>query len=291
MLALVLWVLLLTSLAPSSSEFPILQIEAPLELATVRMRLEALPPTGFADIVQFLGVSDTGPAIHVVLAPETSQPARSVPPWVSGFAVGKSNLVVLFPARSPGYPDRTLEDVLRHEIAHVLISRAAGESVPRWFDEGLAMEVERERRWQDQTQLFYQLVTGGETNLQQLDRLFSGGQSDQTRAYALAGAFIHDLLKQHGPATAREILMRTREGIDFDTAFAAVTRSTPSHAEVEFWRRQRIWTSWVPIVTSTTTLWLAVTLLALAAIYIRRRRNRVIEAQWEEEESDSDKYN
>src|SRR6516225_4619366 len=186
MFALVFWVLFLTSLAPSSSGFPRLQIEAPPELAAVRERLEGVRPSTVADIAEFVGASDPGPAIHVILAPETSELARSVPPWVSGFAVFKSNLVVVFPARSPGYPDRTLEDVLRHDIAHVLISRAAGQSVPRWFDEGLALEAERERRWQDQTQLFYQLMTGGETDLQQLDRLFSGGQSDQTRAYALA---------------------------------------------------------------------------------------------------------
>ena len=37
----------------------------------------------------------------------------------------------------------TLEDVLRHEVAHVLISRAAGgRAVPRWFHEGVAMSVD-----------------------------------------------------------------------------------------------------------------------------------------------------
>jgi hypothetical protein len=270
-----------------------LQIEAPPELAAARMRLEAMPAGNFADIAQFLGVSDSGPAIHVVLTTEDSRLARDVPPWISGFAVGESNLIVLFPARSPGYPNDTLEDVLRHEVAHVLIWRAAGgRPVPRWFDEGVAMEVERERRWRDQTQLFYQLLTGSETDLEHLDRLFSGGPSDQTRAYALAGAFVHNsLLKDHGPSAAREILMRVHDGSPFDTAFAGVTGVTPSHAEAAFWSHQRIWTSWVPIVTSTTMLWLAVTFLALAAIYMRHRHNRQLEEQWEKEDSETDELN
>jgi LPXTG-motif cell wall-anchored protein len=254
------------------------------------MRLESLPSSSFDDIVQFLGVSP-GPAIHVGLSPETSDMARSVAPWISGFALGESSLVVLFPARSPGYPDQTLEDVLRHEVAHVLLWRAAaGRPVPRWFDEGVAMEVERQRRWQDQTQLFYQLMTGGETDLQRLDRLFAAGQNDQTRAYALAGAFVHYLLKQHGPETIKDVLMRVHAGMDFDSAFATVTGSPPSHAEAEFWRSQRIWTSWVPIISSTTMLWLGVTLLALLAIYMRRRRNRQIEEEWAKEDSDTDEY-
>src|SRR5262249_55091386 len=155
-----------------------IRIEAPPELTAVRMRLESLPPSTFAEVAQFLGVSDPGPAIPVVLAAESSKPATRVPPWISGFPAGESRPVVPCPARSLGCPNQTLEDVFRQEVARVLIGRAAaGRPVPRWFDEGLAMEVERQRRWQDRTQLFYQLVTGGEADLQHLDRLFAGGQS------------------------------------------------------------------------------------------------------------------
>src|SRR5437867_12023151 len=231
------------SLLPS--EFPKLEIEAPTELDPVRNRLQSIPPGRFADIAEFLGLIDPGPVIQVKLATETSDVARVVAPWISGFAAGESNLVVVFPARSPGYPDNTLEDVLRHEVAHVVIWRAsAGRPVPRWFNEGLAMEVERERRFQDQTQLLYQLLTGGRIDLQQLDRLFSGRQNDQTRAYALSGALVHDLVQRHGPTACREILMRVHQGTPFDIAFGTVTGNTPSEAESEFWRRQRIWTSW-----------------------------------------------
>src|SRR5438093_3146395 len=287
-LALFLW--FVGWLQPSVSQFPGLEIEAPPELAAVRARLESIPAGRFADIAEFLGVRDPEPAIHVVLATETSDLAHGVAPWISGFAVGESNLIVIFPSRSPAYPDNTLEDVLRHEAAHILIWRAsAGRPVPRWFDEGLAMEVERGRRFQDQTQLLYQLITSGRTNLEHLDRLFTGGQNDQTRAYALAGAFIRDLAQEHGPTVFREILMRVRRGVPFDVAFADVAGVTPSRAESEFWDRQRIWPSWVPIVTSSTTLWLAITTLALVAIYVRRRRNREIEDRWaKEEESDTE---
>src|SRR5437867_13257360 len=206
------------SLLPS--EFPKLEIEAPTELDPVRNRLQSIPPGRFADIAEFLGLIDPGPVIQVKLATETSDVARVVAPWISGFAAGESNLVVVFPARSPGYPDNTLEDVLRHEVAHILIWRAsAGRAVPRWFNEGLAMEVERARRFQDQTQLLYQLITGGRTDLAHLDRLFSGGQNEQTRAYALAGSFVHDLVQEHGHTAYREILMRIRRGVTFDMAF------------------------------------------------------------------------
>ena len=143
------------------------------------------------------------------------------------------------------------------------------------------MAAERDRRFQDQTQLLYQLIIGSRTSLDELDRLFSGGQSDQTRAYALAGALVHDVLQRHGQAACAEIIKRIGHGTPFAAAFADVIGLTPSDAESEFWDRQRIWTAWVPIITSSTTLWLAVTLLAILAIYRRRRRNRDIEEQWE----------
>src|SRR5437867_10040580 len=97
--------------APSAATLS-LKIEAPPELAAVRSRLQSIDTQRFADIEQLLGITGSGPDIHVELVTETSEVARQIQPWISGFAVGASNLVVLFPARSPGYPNNTLEDVL-----------------------------------------------------------------------------------------------------------------------------------------------------------------------------------
>jgi hypothetical protein len=261
-----------------------LRIEAPRELAAVRARLESIDPRRFSDIGTLVGVTDVGPAILIELVPESFTLARTTPPWVAGFTVRDS--VVIFPTRSPIYPSVTLEDVLRHEVAHALIWRVSGgRFIPRWFNEGLAMEAERERKFEDQTRLLYQLVTGSRVGLTELDRLFDGGQNDQTRAYALAGAIVHDVLQRNGLAGA-EILKRVGAGLTFDEAFSKVVGRTPATAEFEFWERQRIWTNWVPIITSTTTLWIVVTCLALLAIYRRSRLNREIEKRWEEEDDD-----
>ena len=280
-----LFVILLAQARPA--ELPKLEIEGPPELAAVRDRLQAIHPGSFADIMQLLGITDAGPAIRVILAPENSDLARGTPQWISGFAVAESASVVIFPARSPGYPHDTLEDVLRHEVAHVLIWRASGGGpIPRWFNEGLAMAAERERGFEDQTQLLYQLVSGSRTTLNELDRLFVGGRNNQIRAYALAGAIVHDLSRGYGSLACAEILARMDRGDRFDDAFKGATGLTPDNMAAEFWHRQRIWTSWVPIVASSTTLWLVVTLLAILAILIRRRKNRAIEEKWAEEGED-----
>ena len=111
---------------------PQLRFEAPPELSAVQARFESADPQRLAGLVPLLGLTDPGPPISVVLATETSDSARRVPQWIAGFASESPEVIVIFPARSPGYPHNTLDDVLRHEVAHVLIHRAAaGRSIPR----------------------------------------------------------------------------------------------------------------------------------------------------------------
>src|SRR5262245_47117526 len=124
--------------------------------------------------------------MRVVLAGDTSEWARQVPPWAAGFAVGEAGLIVLFPSRSPVYPHDTLEDVLRHEVAHVLISRAAeGHAVPRWFHEGMAVAVERPWDLEDRTRLASALLFGPRIGVAAIDALFLGDEGSQQRAYVL----------------------------------------------------------------------------------------------------------
>jgi len=268
---------------------PQLRIAAPPELSSVQKRLEAIEPKRFDDIARLVGLADTGPPIQVVLAPEISEVARNVSPWVAGFASSGESMVVIFPARTPRYPNGSLEDVLRHEVTHVLIGRASAERpVPRWFNEGLAMSAERGWRWEDEGQFVYQWALAPVQSLADIDRMFEGGQTEQTRAYALSGAFVHDLLRREGQSFGAQILSRMNDGASFDHAFTEAAGLTPDAAEAEFWNRQRMWTAWLPELTSSNILWLAITGLALIAIVRRWMRNRTIEKQWIEEGVGSD---
>lgn len=277
-----LLLLLLQTSEPIDS--PELRIEAPTELTPIKARLQSFDRKRLSDVVRLVGLSNPGPPIRVELATESSDRAWDVPPWIAGFALGATDTVVVFPARSPSYPHNTLDDVLRHEVAHVLIHRAsAGRPVPRWFNEGLAMAAERGWRFGDQRQLLYQLVFGARPSLYQLDRLFQGSQADQTRAYLLSGALVRELLNRHGETVGGKILERMGNGTSFESAYLDVTGQSTADAESEFWNRQRVWTTWMPILFSQETLWMAVTVLAILAIRRRRQKNAEIKKRWEEE--------
>jgi len=280
-------VLLLLLLSQSAGELkaPQFHISAPPELGSTQKRLESFDASLLSEVVRLVGLRDPGPSISVELAGDSSDWARGVAPWVAGLAI--RDAVVIFPSRSPSYPDSTLEDVLRHEVTHALIYRAtSGRDVPRWFNEGLAMTAERQWKFSDQTRLYYQLVSGSRESPDALDRLFKGSQQDQTRAYLLSSALVRDLVAVHGDAAAGRILTEMREGASFDAAFLDVTSTTVADAEKKFWESQRVWTTWLPVLFSEEFLWTAVTLLAILAIYRRRRRNAEIEKRWEEEESE-----
>ena len=234
--------------------------------------------------MRLLQLDDPGAAIRVVLASGSSDWARQVPPTTAGFAVGEENLVVLFPSRSPTYPQDTLEDVLHHEVAHVLITRAAGgRPVPRWFHEGLAMAAERTWGFEDQARLFQELTLAAPTALNRVNVLFGQGEGARIRAYTLAGEFVGDSFRQHGSSAPGDVLARMAAGASFEDAFTRAVGHTVADEESAFWNRHRFWTAWSSFLTTTTALWMGVTLLALAAFFRRRQKNAAIRKRWEDE--------
>ncbi len=262
---------------------PQLVVTAPPELAGDAARVRRFDASRLAAIVPVVGLEQPGPPIHVFLLSDRSPVARSTPPWIAGFANGADDVIVLFPARSPSYPDDSLEEVLDHEVAHILIWRAAdGRPVPRWFNEGLAMTVEHGWGLQDDTRLAFENIWSGEPTLAQVDRLFGQGQRGATRAYAVAGAFVRFLLARNEDAAAA-ILRRVAEGEPFDQAFREVTGLSLDAAQQAFWAERAAWKRWATFLTSSVALWMGITLLALYAIRKRRERRAALRRRWEEE--------
>jgi hypothetical protein len=225
--------------------------------------------------MELVGLDARGPDIRVVLAPESSPFARAVPAWVSGYTDGVSNVVVLLAERTPSYPDGGLEEVLAHEVAHVLIHRASGgRRVPRWFDEGLAMLAARSWRLRDQTELALGLLSGPRVPLWKLDDLFRGDRREVEHGYALSGTLVQDLLERYGPAVPRIVLLRVARGDTFDEAMRGATGATLLDIGEAFYARQATLKRWIPILTSSAVLWFGISLLAIVAA-IRKRRRRV----------------
>lgn len=280
-----LW--LLAALAPATlaaDPTPELRFVYAPELAGAAERLAAYDRDALRRTAELVGLADAGPPITVHLVLEGSGAARLAPSW--GLAYASGGQVVLIPSRVPGYPDENLETVLHHEVAHVLIQRAAaGGTVPRWFHEGLALYAARDWSLEDRSRILWATWRGQEPALAVLDRRFAGGADSASRAYAFSAAFVRYLIDHHGGRAPAKILAGMAAGASFEAAFRDATGVTLAEAEAGFFRNLDLWNKWVPFITSSTTLWIAVTLLALYAFRRRRRRDAELKARWDAEDA------
>lgn len=247
--------------------------------------LSSRPTQRSASLAEFVGLESSGAMITVHLLDESSSVARRVPHWISGFAEVETGSVALFPARVPLYPHDSMQELLDHELLHVLLYRAAGShSLPRWFSEGVSLVGSRGFSLEDRGYALAGGLRGGPTDTSELELYFSSGRGGSHTAYALSGALVHHLIQEYGSDLVARIAAEMRSGVSFEEAFRRNTGEDLDAAGSRFFRRSRFLYTWLPWFTSGAGLWLGVTLLALMARSRKRQRTQDIERKWEEEE-------
>lgn len=268
-----------------SPTVPEVRVLADPELSDAAEDIDRIVRGDLSEVLTLTGAEDLGGAITIVLMPEGSPLANETPSWVAGYARGDRRTIVVFPERVPSYPDRNLDQLVRHEIAHLLIWQVSGgRSIPRWLHEGIATVAAREWGMEDQARYAVSAFGAGPSSLVQLDRAFRGPGPEVRRAYALSAAFVRFLRSEYGPDLPGRLLSGIGSGQTVGAAFRSVTGRSLAQAEHRFFKEQRFWNLWVPFLTSPVALWMGVTLLALVAILQRHRRNRELHRRWDEEE-------
>lgn len=148
-----------------------------------------------------------------------------------GAGAAASNALVLRVV--PGRAVAAYRSTVFHEYAHHAMRQAAGGvRPPRWFDEGLAMNLEPGRL----PLVWYKLVLdaarqGRGVGLQDLASFQGGG--DARVAYGAAALFVEALLERFGWGAMARCLARLGQGQDLEAAFLADT-GLPL-AEVHAW--------------------------------------------------------
>jgi len=262
-----------------------LVVEAPPRLAAAAARMRALEGIDLGGALALTGLSEPGPPIRVVLATEDSELAARAPSWVAGYALGPLSTIVVFPARVPSYPDRTLEALAVHEITHILVSRATRDRpLPRWYSEGLATVAAREWGLEDRARTALAIIGHRPASLAEVGQAFAGDAAAAARSYALSAAFLRYTLRRFGPGSAAATLAAVARGVPFEAAFRDATGVPLAEVDAAFFRREAIWGTWVPFLTSSTALWIGITALALVAIRRRRQRDAELRDRWAAED-------
>ena len=264
-----------------------LTVEAPASLSQVADRIRHIDRLPLGAALARVGLA-VPPRIHVTLIPEDDPRARVTPAWIVGLASGSLDIAI-FPGRigssAAAYPYDSLESVVWHEVAHLALSAQAGDRpLPRWFQEGVAMSVEE--GWGVASQVQLLLAAAGDPGLADLGRLFdSASQPETASAYLLAEALVSDIRRRHGATTPGAIADRMARGASFADAFALETGEAPRDAAEHAWRAYRRWTNWIPVVTSASSLWIGIMVLALVAFLATLRKRRRLRRQWDLEDA------
>jgi hypothetical protein len=261
-----------------------LAVEAPPSLTAAADRVRNIDHRQLSAAFARAGL-DLPPRVRVTLVPEDDPRARATPRWIVGQARDAHD-VVIFPDRVGSYPYGSLESVVWHEVAHLALSaQAGGRALPRWFHEGVAMSVERGWGLSGQARLL--LATVEDPNLADLGRLFaSDARRETATAYLLAAALVSDVRQRHGADAPGAIVDRVARGLPFARAFEVETGVTPDQAAARTWGVYRRWTSWIPVVTSGSTVWMAIMALSLVAFVATLRRRAALRRRWDQEEAE-----
>jgi hypothetical protein len=200
-----------------------------------------------------------------------------------GFVVRGARVGAIRVAEAARYPYGTVESVLAHEASHVLLQDAVPAGLPRWFEEGVA--TREGRRWSLEDLLEYSssVLTDDLPALDELDADFLGPSEERVRrAYAASFAFV-GWASRSREALIRDVVREARRR-PFPEAWRTASGVSLA-ADERRWRREALVRyRWIALLTASSTLWIALSLLAAFAGIVRRRRARVARVEWERRE-------
>lgn len=256
-------------------------------------RAEAVAATRTAEqnhdrIIQSIGAG-TKQEVEIVLC-ATKEEFRAwtgggLPDWGIGCALLEQNRIVL---SSSGETRDRLPEIIVHELAHLVLHQAtAGQMVPRWFHEGVAMWQSQEWSIGRSIALGVTMTAYGVIPLERMDSVFSYAPSKAHQAYTqsfLAIAYLH---QKAGPDAVPRLVEALREGASFNQALEATCGcSVPTFLGgwKAFVLRKYGALSLVSSLFSAPHFWVGCAALFLAVYFIKRSRSKRTLRQWEEEE-------
>jgi hypothetical protein len=228
--------------------------------------------------------------IVIYLAPtweafQDVQPGGEAPSWSVGTAYPALNLIILRSPRGIKGGRTKIEEVLKHEYAHLVLAIALkGHEAPQWLDEGFTML--QSRGWS--ISWTYILSRGVlSKTLIPLEKLADGFPLDQHQAqlaYAQSFSFVSYIKNEYGTEAMARLIKGIAYGLDAEEALRQATglglRNLERGWKAELKKRY----SWIPIATSFFSLWFLTSLLFLLGYWLKRRKAKRTLREWEQEE-------
>ena len=241
-----------------------------------------------------LGSAPTSPIMVVLASTDEAfnqfQPAGDpLPEWAAGVAYPDRMTMVIRSYHVAGTPRQDIGTIFVHELTHLLLgARFGARPVPRWLHEGLAMHEAGEWRPGQEWDLVWTVLANRVPPLDELTGAFEKSETEARTAYRLSAALVTHMIAAYGREAFGAFVGRLAGGRSFEEALIGALGVSPSLFEQRWRAHLDRRYAWIPLITSSTALWVVVMGVTIAAYAARRRRSRRILAAWAEEERESE---
>jgi len=212
---------------------------------------------------------------------------KKLPFWVAGYALPSDNRIVIRYKNIGSYPYLNLRSVLKHELSHIFLYKICQVNnvfVPKWFDEGLAMYVEKRWDFQDYYQASIRSILIKPIPIEKLKFYFPTDEQEAKIAYVESFSFINYLMNKNGEDFLKEVFNRLIKGEDFENIILMLTKKTIEENEKDWHNSIYKYYRWIPIIASTGFLWIIITLFTFFFYWKRKKKDQLIIKKWQEED-------
>jgi len=242
------------------------------------------------EVIKDLGI-DFKEKTKVYLAPsfrkyQELQPGGEVPSWSAAVVYPSLNLIIIRSPRATKGKSIDLRKILKHEFTHIALGKAFSgkREIPRWLNEGLAMYESREWDFSRVSTIMRAVLTDSLIPLSEITYWFPFEADKAELAYSESFYLISFLISQYGKESFHRFLKEYSSGKGLKEVLREVYGIKWEEFEEKWKNYLKVRFSWLPIITSTTTLWFLVTITFILAYVKKKKANRLKFEQWEREE-------
>jgi len=204
-------------------------------------------------------------------------------PWVIGRAIPPERLVVVKPMGTQRLPP-----LLAHELAHVMLDAAMGESaglLPRWLHEGIAQHAADEFSEDDRRTIGQAALRDELLRIEDLEAAFEGDREQVALAYAQSYTLVEYLASLEPKKGISPLLEQIEKGRDVRLALGLAFGRPVPEMEAEWLEglRRGYGRHVGPPMSETIVGALFVLAFLLAVVVVRRRSARIRQRMEEEE--------
>jgi len=218
---------------------------------------------------------------------ELQPTARQAPEWAGALTYPGLKMVLIMTPAAMETGGSRYWSLLRHEMAHLLLGDAESRHatrLPRWFQEGIATYVSGEMNLARLMQLGWAQATGATPDFRDLEYTFPSQSSLAGAAYARSYLFVKYISQRFGDDAVARLLSESFQRGGINRGVVAAFDMNLAELLVGFDQYSRVKATWIPVITSTATLWGVITLLFLITWFRKKVQGLRTIRQWEREE-------